>query len=82
MRILTAGESHGSYEVAILEGFPKGVKIEKSFINNELKRRMSGAGRGKRMLIEKDAVEIVSGMRNKITLGSPIALLVKNKGWF
>ena len=56
MRILTAGESHGVYEVAILEGFPKGVKINESFINSELKRRMSGAGRGKRMLLEKDTV--------------------------
>ena len=79
MRILTAGESHGLYEVAIMEGFPKGVTIKESLINNELKRRMSGAGRGKRMLIEKDTVEIVSGLRHKATLGSPIALLVRNK---
>ncbi|UCG35845.1 MAG: chorismate synthase [Candidatus Omnitrophota bacterium] len=79
MRILTAGESHGEYNVAIVEGFPKGVKVDKAFIDQELKRRMSGYGRGKRMGIEKDEVKIVSGMRNKVTLGSPIALLVKNK---
>ncbi|MEI8349248.1 MAG: chorismate synthase [Candidatus Omnitrophota bacterium] len=79
MRLLTAGESHGSYNVAILEGFPKGVRIEQRFINEELKRRMTGVGRGGRMLIEEDSAEIVSGLRNKITLGSPIAILIKNK---
>ena len=79
MRILTAGESHGACNVAILEGFPKGVKIEAAFINKELKRRSSGAGRGKRMSIESDSVDIVSGLRNKISLGSPIAMLIKNK---
>ncbi len=79
MRILTAGESHGEYIVAILEGFPKGVKIEENLINQELKRRMSGAGRGKRMSLEKDKIIIATGLRNKVSLGSPIALLVKNK---
>lgn len=79
MRILTAGESHGEYIVAILEGFPKGVKVDQKFVNEELKKRASGEGRGKRMSIEQDRVKIVSGLRNKITLGSPIAILVKNK---
>ena len=79
MRILTAGESHGEYIATILEGFPKGVKVDEKFINEELKKRMSGFGRGKRMSIERDKVNIVSGLRNKITLGSPIAMLVKNK---
>jgi len=79
MRILTAGESHGEYITAILEGFPKGVSIDEKFINQELKKRMSGFGRGKRMAIESDKVKITSGLRNKITLGSPIAMLVKNK---
>jgi len=78
MRILTAGESHGEYEVAVVEGFPRGVKIVNDLIDRELKRRMSGYGRGARMVIESDSVKIVSGLRNKITLGSPIALLVKN----
>ena len=79
MRILTAGESHGEYITTILEGFPKGVKVDEKGINEELKKRMSGFGRGKRMSIERDKVNIVSGLRNKITLGSPIAMLVKNK---
>lgn len=79
MRILTAGESHGEYIVAILEGFPKGVKVDKGIINRELKRRMSGTGRGKRMSIERDTVSIVAGLRNKLTLGSPLAFLVKNR---
>ncbi|MBP7088580.1 MAG: chorismate synthase [Candidatus Omnitrophica bacterium] len=79
MRILTAGESHGQGIVVILEGFPKGVKIEQNFINQELQRRMSGFGRGKRMSIEQDSVNIISGLRHKITLGSPIAILVKNR---
>jgi chorismate synthase len=65
--------------VAVIEGFPKGVKIEEKLINQELKRRMSGFGRGKRMFIESDRAEILSGLRNKLTLGSPIAVLVKNK---
>ncbi|MCK4917004.1 MAG: chorismate synthase [Candidatus Omnitrophica bacterium] len=78
MRILTAGESHGQGNVAVIEGFPKGIKIEAETINAELKRRMSGFGRGKRMTIEDDKVEILSGVRNKITLGSPIAIFIKN----
>ncbi|MDD4954630.1 MAG: chorismate synthase [Candidatus Omnitrophica bacterium] len=79
MRILTAGESHGECLSAIIEGFPKGVRIEQDFIDQELKRRMSGVGRGRRMAIESDKAEIVSGLRNKITLGSPITILVRNK---
>ena len=79
MRILTAGESHGEHNVVILEGFPKGVKVEREFIDKELRRRMSGFGRGKRMSIEEDKVVIVSGLRNKVTMGSPISMLVKNK---
>ncbi|MCP4652910.1 MAG: chorismate synthase [Candidatus Omnitrophica bacterium] len=79
MRILTAGESHGEYVSTIIEGFPKGVRLEGGLIDQELKKRMSGAGRGQRMSIESDKVSIVSGLRNKITLGSPITMLVKNK---
>ncbi|MCF7887442.1 MAG: chorismate synthase [Candidatus Omnitrophica bacterium] len=79
MRFLTAGESHGKALVVILEGFPKGVKINDSVINSELEKRMQGPGRGQRMQIEKDKVEILSGLRNKISLGSPIAMVVKNK---
>jgi len=79
MRILTAGESHGASNLVIIEGFPKGVNIEQRIIDAELKKRMSGAGRGKRMSMESDKASILSGLRNKITLGSPISIVVKNK---
>lgn len=79
MRILTAGESHGAAQLGIIEGFPKGVTIEEKAINEELRRRMSGVGRGKRMALEQDEVTLIAGLRNKVTLGSPIAVLVKNK---
>ncbi len=79
LRCLTAGESHGKGIIAILEGFPAGVKIEAADINKELKRRQSGFGRGKRMKIENDRAEIISGLKNNITLGSPVSLLIKNK---
>ena len=78
MRFLTAGESHGEAMVAIIEGFPKGVRIEASAIDSELKRRMTGFGRGKRMQLEADKVNILSGLRNKLSLGSPICMIVKN----
>jgi chorismate synthase len=79
LRCLTAGESHGKGIVAILEGFPAGLKVDPAAINKELKRRQSGFGRGKRMQIENDRVEIISGLKNNLTLGSPITLLIKNK---
>lgn len=79
LRFLTAGESHGKGIIAILEGFPAGLKVEAGAINKELKRRQFGFGRGKRMQIENDQVEIVSGLKNNLTLGSPITLFIKNK---
>jgi len=79
LRYLTAGESHGKGLVAILEGIPAGLKIKAELINAELKRRQEGFGRGKRMQIEHDRAEIISGLRKEISLGSPIALLIKNK---
>lgn len=79
LRFLTAGESHGKALVTILEGIPAGLKVDVSGINLELKRRQQGIGRGKRMQIEKDKAEIISGLKNGITLGSPITLLIKNK---
>lgn len=79
LRFLTAGESHGKGIVAILEGFPAGLAVDNAAINKELKRRQSGFGRGKRMQIEDDRSEIISGLKNNFTLGSPITLLVKNK---
>lgn len=79
LRYLSAGESHGKALIAILEGMPAGLKVEIAQINQELKRRQSGIGRGKRMQIEKDKVQILSGLKKGLTLGSPIALLIENK---
>lgn len=79
LRFLTAGESHGKCLVAILEGMAAGLKVDKNYIDKELFRRQAGYGRGPRMKIEKDKVEILSGLRKGITLGSPVSLLIKNK---
>jgi chorismate synthase len=81
IRFLTAGESHGKGTVVILEGFPAGLRISAAEIDVELARRQKGYGRGGRMLIEKDNVEIISGIRKGETLGSPITLFVKNKDY-
>jgi chorismate synthase len=81
IRFTTSGESHGKALVAIVEGIPAGLKINQEYINKELLRRQQGYGRGKRMLIEKDKVEIISGIRHQRTLGSPIALLIENKDY-
>ena len=78
LRILTAGESHGPAIAAIIEGMPAGVKLHREDIDRELKRRHDDFGRGGRQLIEKDEVEILAGVRYGKTLGSPIALVVKN----
>ncbi|MFH1678987.1 MAG: chorismate synthase [Candidatus Omnitrophota bacterium] len=79
LRYLTAGESHGKALLAILEGMPAGLKVGIERINQELKHRQQGYGRGKRMRIEKDKAEILSGLKNGLTLGSPIGILIKNK---
>lgn len=79
IRYLTAGESHGKALVSIVEGVPAGLKLDAKFINNELSRRMKGFGRGMRMRMEKDRVEVLSGTRKGMTIGSPIALFVANK---
>lgn len=81
LRILTGGESHGKALVAIVEGFPAGFSIDKDYINGQLRKRQGGHGRGKRMLIESDQVEFLSGVRNGKTIGSPITLMIKNKDW-
>jgi chorismate synthase len=78
LRILTAGESHGPACLAIIEGMPAGVRLSIDDIDNELKRRHSDFGRGGRKHIEKDRAEILAGVRYGQTLGSPIALMVKN----
>jgi chorismate synthase len=80
-RFTTAGESHGRALVAILEGMPAGLPIDSALIDRELTRRQWGYGRGGRMKIEQDHVEILSGVRHGLTLGSPIALLIENRDW-
>ena len=80
-RFLTAGESHGKCLTAIIEGIPAGFEIDPAFINAELKRRQGGYGRGARMNIENDTVEITSGVRFGKTLGSPVTLVIQNKDW-
>jgi chorismate synthase len=79
LRYLTAGESHGKAMLAILEGMPAGLKVDVNIINEELRRRQSGFGRGKRMQIEKDRAEVISGLKGNVTLGSPLTLLTWNK---
>ncbi len=80
LRYLSAGESHGKCLSAIIEGLPSGLKLDEEFINGELKRRQAGYGRGPRSKgIENDKVEFLSGIRNSFTLGSPLALTIKNK---
>ncbi|WP_264448739.1 chorismate synthase [Bacillus mycoides] len=79
MRYITAGESHGPQLTTILEGVPAGLSLVANDINEELARRQKGYGRGRRMQIEKDQVQIVSGVRHGKTMGSPIALVVENR---
>ncbi|MCM3122196.1 MULTISPECIES: chorismate synthase [unclassified Mesobacillus] len=81
MRYLTAGESHGPQLTTIIEGMPAGMPLVAEDINNELARRQKGYGRGRRMQIEKDQVQITAGIRHGQTLGSPIALVVENNDW-
>ena len=79
LRYLTAVESHGKALLAILEGLPSGLKVAKEKIDAELARRQSGYGRGQRMQIEKDRVDIISGLHKGITIGSPLSMLIENK---
>lgn len=78
MRYLTSGESHGPQLTVIVEGIPANLEIKVEDINKEMFKRQGGYGRGRRMQIEKDTVEIVSGVRNGYTLGSPITMFVTN----
>ncbi|MEE9224751.1 MAG: chorismate synthase [Bacteroidota bacterium] len=81
IRYFTAGESHGQALVGIVEGIPAGLSLSAAYINHQLWRRQQGYGRGGRMRIEKDAVDILSGVRFGKTLGSPVALVVRNRDW-
>jgi chorismate synthase len=81
LRFTTAGESHGRALVAIVERLPAGLPINQESIDQELRRRQLGYGRGGRMKIEKDHADILNGVRHGLTLGSPITLLIENKDW-
>jgi chorismate synthase len=81
LRFLTSGESHGPGLVTIVEGLPAGLAIDFDAITLELRRRQGGYGRGRRMVIETDRAEVLSGIRRGKTTGAPVALLVRNKDW-
>jgi chorismate synthase len=81
LRFLTAGESHGKGLVTIIDNFPAGVKIDEDFINDKLRLRQSGYGRGARQKIETDKIEFLSGVRGGFTTGSPISFFIKNKDY-
>ncbi|AFN75828.1 chorismate synthase [Melioribacter roseus P3M-2] len=78
---VTAGESHGKALVTVVSGFPSNIEISSEYINEQLKRRQAGYGRGLRMKIETDKAEILSGIRHGKTLGSPISMIIWNKDW-
>ena len=81
LRFETAGESHGECLVATLTGLPAGVPVSLDIVNHELWRRQQGYGRGGRMKIEHDRADIVSGVRHSHTIGSPIAIVIRNRDW-
>ena len=81
LRFLTAGESHGCYLTAIVDGLPAGIPIDPTAIDRELSRRQGGYGRGGRMQIERDHAEILAGVINGKTTGAPVALRIENRDW-
>jgi len=81
VRFLTAGESHGRALVVILEGIPAGLRLDLDAITRDLRRRQGGYGRGRRMAIESDRADVLSGVRAGETIGGPIAMLVENRDW-
>ncbi len=81
LRFLTAGESHGPGLVTIVEGLPAGLPVSQEGLADELARRRLGFGRGRRMLLEKDEIEIMGGVRFGRTLGSPVAVIIRNTEW-
>ena len=81
LRYFTTGESHGEALVAVLSGLPAGLKVDQAFLDHELWRRQQGYGRGGRMKIERDSAHILSGVRQGMTIGSPISILLENKDW-
>jgi chorismate synthase len=81
LRFLTAGESHGPALTVIVEGLPAGVPLDIARINTDLQRRQRGYGRGQRMAIESDEVEVLGGVRRGETLGGPVAMIIRNRDW-
>lgn len=81
VRFLTAGESHGRALVVILEGIPAGLRLDLDSITRDLRRRQGGYGRGRRMAIESDRADILSGVRAGETIGGPIAMVIENRDW-
>ena len=81
LRFSTAGESHGEALIANLSGLPAGLAVDLAFVDRELWRRQQGFGRGGRMKIERDHAHVLSGVRNGITIGSPVAIMIRNNDW-
>jgi len=81
LRFLTAGESHGKALVTVIEGLPAGLSIDFDAVTAQLRRRQGGYGRGRRMAIESDRAEPLSGVRHGVTTGAPVALMIPNKDW-
>ena len=81
IRYMTAGESHGPGLAVIVEGLPSGLPLEAGMIDRQLARRQQGYGRGGRMKIERDRVQIMGGVRHGLTLGSPLAMIIPNLDW-
>ena len=81
LRFTTAGESHGPALISILEGAPAGLPLVAADVDADLARRQQGYGRGRRMQIERDEVKFQSGVRAGFTMGSPIAMMIRNRDW-
>lgn len=81
IKFVTAGESHGKGLITVVSGFPSNLEVSEKYINNELRRRQLGYGRGLRMKIETDTAEIFSGVRFGKTMASPISMLIRNRDW-
>ena len=81
LRYLTSGESHGQSLITIIDGIPSNIELNIEEINEELRKRQGGYGRGGRMKIEKDKINIIGGVRGRKTLGSPISFQIKNKDY-
>lgn len=81
LRFITAGESHGKGLVVVIEGIPAGFPFDAAAINSDLKRRQGGYGRGGRMKIESDQIDVISGVRQGLTTGAPVSFFIQNKDW-